>query len=242
MIDKIYVVEGDIVKKGDVLFQLDLRNFNAQLDVAKANLELARVTLRDKLTQFSYYERLVDKNAVSEQVFQQYRYAYLEAKKNVKVAEENVRLAQSNIDRSIIRAPLDGKILQLNIHEGEIAPVLPTANNQSTWMTLAQGSLILMGSVEPLQVRIDIDEEDAWRYIEGSKATGFVRGNSHINFPMTFFRLEPYMIPKSSYTGETTERVDTRVLQVLYNFEKKDLPVYTGQVLDIYIEAKQASH
>ncbi|MBS0655602.1 MAG: secretion protein HlyD, partial [Verrucomicrobia bacterium] len=200
---------------------------------------LSKVSLENAYIQFSYYERLVDKKAVSEQIYQQSHYAYLQAIENVKVAEENVRLAESNIDRSIIRAPIGGKILQVNIHEGEIAPVLPVANNQSNWMTLAQGSLILMGTVDPLQVRIDIDEEDCWRYQEGSPARAFVRGNSRINFPIHFLRLEPYMIPKSSFTGETTERVDTRVLQVLYNFEKGSLPVYPGQVLDIFIESTQ---
>jgi RND family efflux transporter MFP subunit len=241
VIDTVCVVEGDLVQKGAVLFRLDTRNFQAQLDVAKASLALAQVTFLDKRKQFSYYQRLVDKKAVSEQIFQQYHYAYLEAEENMRVAEENVKLAQSNIERSIIRAPIDGKILQVNIHVGEIAPVIPVVNNQSSSSATSQGSLILMGSVEPLQVRIDIDEEDAWRYVPGSKATAFVRGNSNIHFPLTFSRVEPYMIPKSSFTGETVERVDTRVLQVLYNFEKKDLPVFTGQVVDIFIESKPTS-
>ena len=195
--------------------------------------------MENAYNQYSYYERLVDKNAVSEQTYEQYHFAYLQSVESARVAEENVKLAQSNIDRSIIRAPVSGKILQVNIHVGEIAPVLPTPDNQSTWMTIAQGSLILMGVVQPLQVRVD-DEEDSWRYKQGARATAFVRGNSHINFSMDFVRLEPYMIPKSSFTGETTERVDTRVLQVLYNFEKGDLPVYAGEVLDIFIEDLQA--
>jgi HlyD family secretion protein len=55
---------------------------------------------------------------------------------------------------------------------------------------------------------------------------------------MKFVRLEPYIIPKRSFTGDTIERVDTRVLQVLYEFEKGDLPIYPGQVLDIFIEAE----
>jgi len=94
-----------------------------------------------------------------------------------------------------------------------------------------------MGAVAPMQMRIDIDEEDSWRFIKGAKATAFVRGNSRINFPMEFLRVEPYIIPKTSFTGETIERIDTRVFQVLYRFEKKDLPVYPGQLLDVYIEA-----
>jgi HlyD family secretion protein len=87
-------------------------------------------------------------------------------------------------------------------------------------------------------VKVDIDEDDAWRYEPGSKAVAFVRGNRNIHFPMTFVRTEPYIIPKSSFTGQTIERVDTRVLQVLYQFEKGDLPIYPGQIVDVFIDSK----
>jgi HlyD family secretion protein len=237
VIDKIYVVEGDFVKEGDLLFQLDVRNFTAQAEIQKSALKAALTDLENKSIQFAFYERLKDRCAVSEQIFEQYRYALLQAQDAVKVAESNLALAETNIQRSIIRAPTSGKILQVNIHIGEIAPVTPFINAQATWQTAAQGSLLLMGTVDPLQVRIDIDEDDAWRYTKGAHATAFVRGNSYINFPLTFQRIEPYIIPKSSFTGETAERVDTRVLQVLYTFEKKDLPVYVGQILDVFIES-----
>jgi RND family efflux transporter MFP subunit len=238
IIDKIYVVEGDYVKTGDILFQLDLRNFNAQADVARESLKAALTDLEDKATQFAFYERLKDKQAVSEQIYEQYRYAFLQAQDAVNVAKSNLEVAETNIRRSIIRAPCDGRILQVNIHVGEIAPVIPSINGQSSWQTAAQGSLLLMGIVDPMQVRIDIDEDDAWRYEFGAQAMAFVRGNSRISFQLTFQRIEPFIIPKSSFTGKTTERVDTRVLQVLYNFEKKDLPIYVGQVLDIFIESQ----
>ena len=54
---------------------------------------------------------------------------------------------------------------------------------------------------------------------------------------MKFYRVEPYVVPKKSLTGESTERVDTRVLQVLYSFSTDDLPVYVGQQMDVFIEA-----
>jgi len=85
-----------------------------------------------------------------------------------------------------------------------------------------------MGRLSPMQMRIDIDEEDCWRFYNGAKATAFVRGNANIQFPMKFIRVEPYVIPKTSYTGETIERIDTRVLQVIYQFDQSDLPVFQG--------------
>jgi RND family efflux transporter MFP subunit len=238
VIAKIFVTENDRVKAGDPLFQLDLRNFEAALASSQASLNLAVVELEDKKKQFSFYQRLKILTAVSEQVFQQAQYAMKAAEENVKVAQANVYQAETNIQRSIIRAPIDGEILQVNIHVGEIAPIVPFISSQSTWLTAANGTLILMGNTAPLQIRVDIDEDDAWRFEKGSRAHAYVRGNSNINFPLKYQVTEPYIIPKTSFTGQTIERVDTRVLQVLYQFEKKELPVYTGQVLDVFIESK----
>lgn len=238
IVTKVHVLEGDYVKTGDILFELDLRNFQAQAEAAEASMRSAKVVFEDKKEQYSFYQRVKDTRAVSEQQSQQARYAMLEAEENMKVAEANLAVIKTNIERSIIRAPVDGEILQVNIHEGEIALSNLAFLNQSTTQSVANGSLILMGTVDPMQVRINIDEDDSWRYKKGSRATGFVRGNSRINFPLEFLRIEPYIIPKSSFTGQTTERVDTRVLQVLYNFNKGELPIYAGQVLDIYIEAE----
>lgn len=238
IVEKVFVVEGDNVEAGDPLFQLDLKNFNAQLAAASASFNAAIAMRNDKEKQFSFYQRIKDSKAVSEQVYQQAYYAFVEAEENVKVSQANLDVIKINIERSLIRAPIKGQILQVNIHPGEFAPTNPFFSNQSNAQAVASGSLMLMGAVEPLQVRININEDDAWRYKKGAHATAFVRGNSTINFPLEFVRLEPFIIPKSSFTGQTTERVDTRVLQVLYNFKKGDLPVYTGQILDIFIETE----
>lgn len=238
IITKIFVIEGDQVKEGDPLFQLDTRLFEAQLSTAEANLNQSKTQLEDKRKQFSFYERLKDTKSASEQSFQQARFALFEAEKAVTIAQATYDESTINIQRSIIKAPVDGEILQVNIHIGEIAPVIPFTNSQASWRTAAYGSLMLLGTVKPLQVRIDIDEDDAWRFKKNSKAMGYVRGNRNINFPLTYLRIEPYIVPKSSFTGQTVERVDTRVLQVLYTLEGKDLPIYPGQVIDVFIESE----
>lgn len=238
IVTKVYIAESDYVKEGDPLFQLDIRTFEAQAAAAEASLQQAIVTLDDKKKQYSFYQNLKDTRAVSQQVIQQAYYAVLEAEENVKVAQANIDVVKSNIEKSLIKAPTEGEILQVNIHPGELAPVNPFFSSQAASQVAAQGSLILMGTVQPLQMRINIDADDAWRYKKGSQAIAFVRGNSNIHFPLSFVRIQPYIIPKSSFTGETTERVDTRVLQVLYSFDKGDLPIYTGQILDIFIESE----
>lgn len=238
IVTKVFVVEGDKVKAGDPLFQLDIRNFEAQKAAALAQLNVAKATFQDKLKQFSFYQRLKNRTAVSEQSHETARYAQIEAETGIETAQATLLQAKTNIERSTIRAPIDGDILQVNLRVGEIAPIIPPSSNASTWQTAQQGVMILMGATNPLQMRVDIDEEDCWRFEEGSEATAFVRGNSFINFSMKFLRTEPYVIPKSSFTGDTIERVDTRVLQVLYTFERGNLPIYTGQVMDVFIESK----
>jgi HlyD family secretion protein len=71
----------------------------------------------------------------------------------------------------------------------------------------------------------------------GASAFAFVRGNRELQTPLQFVRFEPFIVPKRSLTGDSIERVDTRVLQVLYRFDRNQLPVYVGQQMDVFIEA-----
>src|SRR5262245_20635389 len=116
-------------------------------------------------------------------------------------------------------------ILQVNVRAGEFAQ----AGMLST-------PLVLMGTVHPLHVRVDVDENDAWRFRAGAAATASVRGNRDIGTKLRFEYLEPYVVPKRSLTGDTSERVDTRVMQVVFSFERGALPIQVGQQMDVYIE------
>ena len=96
---------------------------------------------------------------------------------------------------------------------------------------------MLLGSDTRLHVRVDIDETDAWRLKPDARAVAFVRGNAEFKTPLRFVRIEPYVVPKTSLTGDTAERVDTRVLQVIYSFDPASVSVHVGQLMDVYIEA-----
>jgi len=67
------------------------------------------------------------------------------------------------------------------------------------------------------------------------------RGNGSLRIPLEFVRFEPYVIPKKSLTGDSTERVDTRVLQVIYRVKDPTAPLYVGQQMDVYVETPVAS-
>jgi len=67
-----------------------------------------------------------------------------------------------------------------------------------------------------------------------------VRGNPALKTPLTFVRFDPYVLPKTSLTGSSTERPDVRVLDVVYSFPRAALPVYVGQQMDVFIDAPPA--
>jgi multidrug resistance efflux pump len=140
-------------------------------------------------------------------------------------ARAQIEQTRTELDRSIVRAPVDGDVLQVNVRAGEYVGTPP---NQA---------LIVLGNVHQLHVRVDIDEHDIPRFRPGSSAQAMVRGNPQVAFGLQFVRVEPFVIPKKSLTGDSTERVDTRVLQVIYRLEKSDQPVYVGQQLDVFIQS-----
>src|SRR5262249_9179310 len=86
----------------------------------------------------------------------------------------------------------------------------------------------------------DIDERDIARFRHGAEARAYPRGETTHEMTMRFARVEPLVIPKKALTGENTERVDTRGLQVLYAIERADHPVHVGQQLDRFIDGENA--
>jgi hypothetical protein len=121
---------------------------------------------------------------------------------------------------------VDGSVLQVKIHTGEFAQ----AGVNST-------PLLLLGRLNPLYVRVDVDEHETWRMRPEAKAVAQIRGNTQLKTPLTFVRFEPYVVPKKSLTGESTERVDTRVLQIIYRVDDESLPLFVGQQMDVFIDS-----
>lgn len=148
------------------------------------------------------------------------------ARWQVEQAEAAVRQDEVAIERLTTRAPMDGVILQNKVRLGQYAQCGPLAD-----------PLMVFGGGRELHVRADVDEEDAWRVKSGAPATARVRGNSGTAYALEFVRFEPYVIAKQSLTGAATERVDTRVLQVIYRFPERRAPVFDGQQMDVFINA-----
>lgn len=221
---------------------------------AEARVTTAQSSLADAEQQLALAEGVLDKRAIAIQELDHRRFAALTAKAQaeqaaadlarvkagawapdlelsraaLRGAEARVAAQRTEIERRIVRAPVDGTLLQVNLRPGEYAQAGTNAV-----------PLMLLGDVARLHVRVDIDENDAWRFQPGSKALAFVRGNRELSVPLDFVRVDPYVIPKRSLTGDSTERVDTRVLQVLYSFDPSALQVYVGQQMDVFLESQK---
>ncbi len=147
----------------------------------------------------------------------------------VKQAQAQVDSVAEEIKRTTITALVDGEVLQVNMHPGEF---VGTPHSEP---------LIVLGNVKQLHVRVDIDEHDIPRFVPGAPAQAVLKGDSSIKFPLQFVHVEPYVIPKRSLTGQNTERVDTRVLQAIYELAPTDQPLYVGQQVEVYIDAARTS-
>lgn len=148
----------------------------------------------------------------------------------VKQMEAEVAKTEIDLDRLIVRALVAGKVLQVNVRPGEFVG------------TPANQPLVILGDIDRLHVRVDIDEYDIPRFMASAAATGVPRGNLQERYPLEFVRVEPFVVPKKSLTGDTTERVDTRVLQVIYEFDPAGRPaLFVGQQVEVFIGAGTAA-
>lgn len=240
IVREVPVKVGDKVSAGTVLFRLDDREALAELGVRKANLARAKAAVGeaeastvDTKVLLALVEAVTDRRAISVEELDRRRNAHLIAKARLESARAQVMQAeaelagtQTTLDRLVVRAPVDGLLLQVNVRPGEFALA-----------GLSATPLMILGNLDQLHIRVDIDENDAWRFNKEGKAVAYLRGNRQFKTDLKLVWVEPYVIPKKSLTGDSTERVDTRVLQALYSFDRAAMPAYVGQQMDAFIEA-----
>ena len=227
IVKNIDVKVGDLVKAGDVLFEIDDSDLQAQLISATAAVKETTAALQKPKHRLSNAESLRkhDPGIISAQDLSDLRDEAAQMQAALEVAKAQAEQLIVEIKRRVVLAPTAGRVLQLSMRPGEYMENGGAAT-----------PALLLGDDAMLHVRVDIDENEAWRVQPGAHAMAFLRGNPDLSMPLEYEYLEPYVIPKTALTGQSTERTDRRVLQVIYSFARGDLPVYVGQQLDIYIQ------
>jgi multidrug efflux pump subunit AcrA (membrane-fusion protein) len=248
--------EAELAYREAELARLEQMPRQEELPVSTAKVRHAAARLVDQRLQFDRFERLSVRGASSREQHERCQQAVEMARQQLALAEAEDRLVRAGawgpekavaqaavarararvgrvrteLDRLIVRAPVAGEVLQVNVRPGEYVNTPPSRPP------------VVLGDTSILHVRVDIDEHDIHRFRPGAPAHAHVRmagGDLQRKpLPLRFVRVEPYVVPKRSGTGNATERLDTRVLQVIYALdpeERRLLDVYVGRQLDVFI-------
>jgi HlyD family secretion protein len=198
---------------GNAVSRRDVERRRTALRAAEAEASAARAALaqaRAELAQVSESEggtRLVPLRA-----------AIAEARAALATAEAELQLLT-------IASPFDARVLEVNVRAGEFA----AAGSEGA-------AAIVLGRTGRQHVRAQIEEADLVRFTDGASAQGLQRGSDGTPIRLTFVRREPLLRPKTTLSGGATERIDTRVLEVLY--ETEDASLMPGQLVDVLIGAE----
>jgi multidrug efflux pump subunit AcrA (membrane-fusion protein) len=139
--------------------------------------------------------------------------------------EAEITAIRIELDRLVVRAPRDATVLRRDVEPGEYAGV-------------GDGALMVLGDLSALHVRAQVDEEDIALVRTSAKAMGRTRGAVVKDIPLSIIRIEPFARSKTQLTGSNTERVDTRVVDVVLAVDPASAPLLlTGQAIDVYIDS-----
>ncbi len=229
----------------------------AQVELADANLKVAREQADKRRAAYALDPRSVSKDVVdtAEGAFHQaeaalelaqkqfdltkagaWSYDIANQEKQYRSLQEAFKSSDALLQKYSFKAPVDGVVLAINAATGGYASPLGTYDTY----TQAQDPLLVLGTPQDhLAVRCYVDEiliprlPSAWHIVAQMSVQG-----TDIKIPLEFVRVQPYVSPKIELSNQRQEQVDLRVLPVIFRFEKKDAPVYPGQLVDVYIGQK----
>ncbi|ALE15507.1 ABC-type export system, membrane fusion protein [Altererythrobacter epoxidivorans] len=246
LVTDLRVQPGQFVGRGEVLFVVDDRSARARLSEANAAIGEASAAIREAQTaratagkQLALYREIEDPAAVS-------RAEVIRAEGDASAAASRLELARARLSaaqaaaasartelgRLTVRAPIAGEILAVNIRPGEYVSTMGSSSPP----------FIQMGETRPLHVRVDVDEDEANRVDLGKAAQVSPRGAAKDQVEAIFVRAEPLVVPKRSLTNSAQERVDVRVLQLIYALPDSARDKFrVGQQIDAFIPAKAAA-
>jgi HlyD family secretion protein len=249
-ITKVLVTEGQHVTAGLPLLVLEdsvqratVEQQEAQAESAQAQIELAKASLKSLQDTFDKQKKSydLDPKSVSKDVLDTTQNAVAVSSQNLLVTQKQYAAAlkayqtsKMLLSKYVIHARSEGSVLSINTGVGSYISSQGSYDSYTGSMTPP----IVIGSLQNfLGVRCYVDEILISKLPLPAKmhARMSIRG-TNINIPLEYVRAQPYVSPKIELSNERTERVDVRVLPVIFKFEKpKDISLYPGQLVDVYI-------
>lgn len=238
---KIPVAEGQQVKAGTPLCILDDTVQRSTVASARAQVDVAAANLENLQAQFSKLKTawMLDNRAVSKDALDTAEYAVRSAKANLELARKQYQAAEAILARYVVKAVADGAVLSINTAVGSYI------SSQGVYDSYTGGFLpvLVMGNLNgDFAVRCYVDEILIQKIPDPARmqARMFIHG-TNVNLPLKFVRVQPRVSPKIQLSSQRAERVDVRVLPVIFSFEKpKTVSVYPGQLVDVYISEQTA--
>ena len=159
IVSRLYVDYNSVVKKGQVIAELDKTNLISELNNAKANLSSAQSSMNYQLANYNRYKTLYEKGLVSADEYESANLSYQQSRQQVAQARESVNKAQTNLGYATITSPIDGVVLSKSVEEGQ---TVAASFNTPELFTIAQ-------DLTNMRVIADIDEADIGGVIEGQR-------------------------------------------------------------------------
>lgn len=161
IVSKLFVDYNSVVKKGQVIAELDKTNLMSQLNTAKTQLATAQSQLNYQTANYKRYKTLFEKGLVAADDFDNAKLSYTQAKEQVVSAKEEVQRAQTNLGYATITSPIDGVVLSKSVEEGQ---TVAASFSTPELFTIAQ-------DLTNMQVVADVDEADIGDVKEGERVT-----------------------------------------------------------------------
>ena len=220
IVDKLYVDYNSIVKKGQVIAELDKTNLRSELASAKAQLASAQSTLNYEKSNYERYKTLYNKGLISANDYENARLSYEKAVQTVRTANESVKKAETNLGYATITSPIDGVVLSKSVEEGQ---TVAASFNTPELFTIAQ-------DLTKMQVIADIDEADIGDVHEGAR----------VEFTVDAF-------PDDTFTGTVTQvrqqaitESNVVTYEVVIAAENTDMKLKPGLTANVTIYTKEA--
>ena len=215
IVSKLYVDYNSVVKKGQVIAELDKTNLISELNRAKADLTSAQSTLNYETANFQRYQTLFDKGLVSANDYESARLSYDKARQTVASSRESVQKAQTNLGYATITSPIDGVVLSKSVEEGQ---TVAASFNTPELFTIAQ-------DLTDMRVIADIDEADIGGVLEGQRVTFTVDA-----FPDDKFEGQVTQVRQQATTSSNVV-----TYEVVISAPNKDLKLKPGLTANVTI-------
>ncbi len=215
IVSKLYVDYNSVVKKGQVIAELDKTNLTSELNTAKANLASMQSTLSYQTANFKRNQTLYKKGLISANEFEEAQLTYRQAKENVATARENVRKAQTNLGYATITSPIDGIVLSKSVEEGQ---TVAASFSTPELFTIAQ-------DLTNMQVVADVDEADI----------ADVKVGERVSFTVDAYPTETFSGTVKQVRQEATTTNNVVTYEVVISAPNADMKLKPGLTANVTI-------